>query len=287
MARERYAQVRSKNYSCNGLRKSGDGIGPFPIRSIVRLGSTTETEVAFPKSYGKYPIIEVNTVKAIQNSRSKLLMKACFKESNVRQSDWFTFNRNTLFTKFGEQPKLPTDISGDLLPFPILAKRVFGFKGQGMVKIDIAGQLETFIRDKTDSTLNSYYFEQFFNGSREYRLHVAEDGCFMAWRKLRKRETPEDRRWYFNSDYCNWVGENHELFNKPSNWNEMVNESIKALKAVGLDIGCIDLRCQGSNKKKPEFIIVEVNSAPALAEQGIIAYREKLYNIINNKIKKL
>jgi len=46
MAKERYAQVRSKNHSCNTLRKSGDGIGPFPIRSIVRFGSKTDTEIA-------------------------------------------------------------------------------------------------------------------------------------------------------------------------------------------------------------------------------------------------
>lgn len=266
MTKERYTRVRSKNYSCASLRHNEKGIGPFPIRSLVRFGSTTPTEMIFPKSYGKYDIIEVNSVESIQNSRSKLLMKECFATNKVKQSEWaLPDNKDKL----------------NNMKFPLLAKRIFGYKGKGMVKLDNLEQLEEFI---ANTNLEGYYFEKFFNGSREYRLHVAEDGCFMSWRKLRKKETPDDKRWYFNSDYCNWVGETHDLFNKPANWDNMVNESVKALKSVGLDIGCVDLRCQSSGKTNPEFIIVEINSAPSLAEQGVEAYREKIYDIINDKI---
>lgn len=272
MTRERYARVRSKNHSCSLLRYKNKGIGPFALRSLVRLGSTTTTKEAFPKSYGIHTIIEVNTVEAIQNSRSKLLMKQCFKNNEVKQANWFSVNETIAQGHF------------DDLSYPIIAKRVFGFKGKGMSKIDNKEQLEEWLKK---SNTEGYYFEQFFNGAREYRLHITENGCFMAWRKLRRNDTPDDRRWYFNSDYCNWVGENHETFNKPRNWNLMVGESVKALKAVGLDIGCVDLRCQGYNKDNPEFIIVEINSAPSLAAQGIEAYREEITKVINNKINKI
>jgi len=268
MVRERYARVRSKNHSCSALRHRNNGIGPFRLRSLVRLGSVTETEVAFPKSYGKYTIIEVNTVESIQNSRSKLMMKACFDKSEVKQSAWWT-NHDDYGVKFVDH-------------YPILAKRVFGFKGKGMIKIDSEEQLEEFINNTTQAQLDGYYFEKFHNYAKEYRLHCTKDECFMTWRKLRK-EDAEDR-WFFNSSNCNWVNENHELFDKPSNWDLVVEECCKAIDAVGLDIGCVDLRIQSSKKDNPEFIVVEVNSAPSLGEQGVQAYKEKITEIINNKI---
>ena len=100
----------------------------------------------------------------------------------------------------------------------------------------------------------------------------------MEWRKLRKEDAKE--RWFFNSHNCNWVGPDHELFNRPSNWNEIVDSSIKALTSVGLDIGAIDVRIQSSKQKKPAYIICEVNSAPALGEQGVEIYEETIKKLL-------
>jgi len=273
-------QLRTKNFSAVDLKAANAGIGEFPARAIVRLGSRTSTQEAFPKSFGKRRIIEVNTVDAIENSRNKLLMKTCFAKLEVPQSRWFSGHHNGVI---GE-PNMPDgdqliDISA--LPYPILAKKICGFKGHGMVKIDNVDQMTEFLSKR----LPDYYYEQYFNGSAEYRLHVTEDGCFMAWRKLRKADTPDDRRWYFNSDHCNWVGEDHELFNKPSNWDEMITASVNALKAVGLDVGSIDLRCQTPKIKNPAFIVVEVNSAPSLGLKGLEMYRAEIAKIITKKIE--
>jgi len=131
---------------------------------------------------------------------------------------------------------------------------------------------------------SQWYAEAMANYAAEYRLHVTKDGCFMAWRKLRKADTPEDRRWYFNSDHCNWVGEEHELFNKPSNWDKMIEDSVKALVSTGLDIGSIDLRCQSPKRQDPDYKVIEVNSAPSLGEHGIEIYNAELIKIINDKI---
>ena len=281
-------QVRTKNHSAEDLRSKNGGIGNFPVRSVVRLGSRTPTNECFPISYGKKPIIEVNTVEAVENSRDKLRMKACFAEAEVPQADWWVLRGNNTAQMrdinpkhtYGDNPE-NSIIMPDNLPYPILAKRICGFKGKGMIKLDNQGQLEEFIKS---SNLNGYYFERYFSGSAEFRLHVTSEGCFMVWRKLRKSNTPEDKRWYFNSDHCNWVNEEHESFNKPSNWEEMVAQSINALEAVGLDIGSVDLRCQSPKKDNPKFIIVEINSAPALQSIGIEKYRTVLSDIISKKI---
>jgi len=137
---------------------------------------------------------------------------------------------------------------------------------------------------------SGYYFEEYFNGAREYRLHVTEDGCFLAWRKLRKDDAKE--RWYFNSDNCIWAGESNDSFDKPVNWNEITEHCVNALKAVGLNIGAIDVRVEsssdsnGKKRKTCKFIVLETNSAPALGEVGSEAYFKEIKRLINKKLSK-
>ena len=129
-----------------------------------------------------------------------------------------------------------------------------------------------------------WYAEAMKPFAREYRLHCTQNECFMTWRKLRRLDT--ENRWFFNSSNCNWVGEDHPLFDRPSNWDTIVEACINATKAVGLDITAIDVRVQSNSKTNPEFIILECNSAPALGDQGVIIYKQKLQELINEKITK-
>lgn len=128
----------------------------------------------------------------------------------------------------------------------------------------------------TDTT--EWYGESMKMYAREYRLHCTQTECFMSWRKLRRSDAEE--RWFFNSANCNWVGEDHELFDRPSNWDLIVEDCKKAMVATGLDIGSFDVRIQSSSKSTPEYIIVEVNSAPALGEQGVQIYKTKIQELI-------
>lgn len=100
----------------------------------------------------------------------------------------------------------------------------------------------------------------------------------MSWRKLRKSDAKE--RWFFNSSNCNWISPEHELFNRPNNWANIERDCIQAMIAVGLDIGAVDVRVQ--SKDNPEYIILEVNSAPALGEQGIEIYKNEIIKLIEN-----
>lgn len=264
-------QVRTKNHSSSGLRAKNGGIGDFSVRSIVRLGSRTSTQEAFPKSYNRRPIVEINTVESIENSRDKLRMKACFDRAGVPHAPWFTVDVMRAKVRDNELADL----------FPVLAKRITGFKGHGMRKLDNQAQLEEFLRGNT----NGYYFEQFKNFAREYRIHCTRNGSFMTWRKLRRADA--EQRWFFNSANCNWVGENHELFNRPTNFEAIERHCVQALEATGLDIGSFDVRIQSAQQRNPQYILVEVNSAPSLGEQGIEIYKEVLADLINNKIQNL
>ena len=268
-------QIRTKNPTSAPLRGQ---LGDFSMRSMVRLGSRTSIEDAYPRKPIDRPVIEINTIDAIENSRSKLLMKACFSEAGVPQADWWI-----------PEPEKPWNLlsqtgvtSSEYLPYPILIKRVFGFKGRGMLKIDTQEQLDEWIQNNLHAT--SWYIEHYRPFAREYRLHCTQSECFMTWRKLRRADA--ENRWFFNSTNCNWVGEDHPLFDRPSNWGAIVETCINATKAVGLDITAIDVRVQSSNKTNPEFIVLECNSAPALGDQGVEIYKQKIKELINEKITK-
>ena len=81
-------RVRSKNHSCAAIRHMNDnGLGFFPFRSVVRLGSRTPLKKVFPKSWDK--AVEINTAQSIEVSRSKLEMKEAFAKAEVPQSMWW------------------------------------------------------------------------------------------------------------------------------------------------------------------------------------------------------
>jgi D-alanine-D-alanine ligase-like ATP-grasp enzyme len=83
--------------------------------------------------------------------------------------------------------------------------------------------------------------------------------------------------------------ETNDLFDRPSNWDEIVSHSVNALKAVGLDVGAVDLRVQsstnsdGESRVNPKFIVIEINSAPSFGKVTEEKYIEQLPKILNRK----
>lgn len=273
-----YPRVRSKNHSVGGLRRSSKGLPALPIKSIIRFGSTTPTEQIFRKNSTN--VVEINTVDAILNSRSKLNMKQCFYEAGVPQSRWWTIESKTE-GKFIDIKNKETSINN--LPYPILVKRVYGFKGHGMLKFDTQESFAEWL--KTAQNEYPWYIEQYHSYVREYRLHCTANECFYACRKM-LRENAE-QRWFRNDSNCVWILEENPLFDKPTNWNLIVESCKKALVATKLDIGAFDVRVQSSEQDDPAYIIIEVNSAPAFGAITEQKYKEILPELITQKSKVL
>lgn len=251
-------RLRTKNPSARDLRTKLREVFS-PVRTLVRLGSLTKLNEVFRPGVR---VQEINTIEAIEVSRNKLAMHKAFDKLGVQHARLF---------RVGEIKN-----QKDLV-FPILAKKIVGQGGEGMKKLDSIADLDKFLRGSTEG----YYFEEYFNGAREYRLHVTKNGCFLVWRKLRKNNAKE--RWYFNNDNCNWISEENKSFDKPGNWDEIVQQSVLALKAVGLDLGAVDVRTQSTEgHKKVKFIILETNSAPALGRVGTDAYLNEIKKLSKN-----
>lgn len=258
-------QIRSRHDTHDHLRNN---LPKMPFKSVIRLGSTTEMVDTVAKG-GKR--IEINTVEAVKNSANKRLMKKCFTEAGVKTAKWCDANAQNQVTT---------------LEFPVVVKNIYGSRGNGNHLIKT---LEDFNNWKAGKELNNYIVEEFHNYNREYRLHITKDGCFYTCRKLLKNDTPENKRWFRNDSNCNWVVEDNPSFDKPTNWNQIVSECVKALKATKLDIGGFDVRVQSAKdnnnrvRQNPEFIIIESNSACSHGRITAEKYKAVLPGLLRDK----
>jgi carbamoylphosphate synthase large subunit len=252
-------KVRSRHKTHNPLREQ---LPLFKFRSIIRLGSTTSTPETGPH-------VECNTIAAVKNSANKYLMKNCFKKAGVTTAAQYNTN----------------ELNNNEI-YPIVAKHHFGSRGKGNYLLK---SVQEFDKWKVGKQLSSYIFEKFYDYNREYRLHVTKNGCFYACRKMLKAETPKDQRWFRNDSNCTWIMEINPQFDKPSNWANIEVQCVKALLAVGLDVGACDVKVQSAKDSKgkvrptPEFIVIEINSAPSFGTITTQKYLAEIPKILAAK----
>jgi hypothetical protein len=255
--------VRTRHPS-HGILRRNPLLRTFGKRILLRLGSITQLNGIRPYN------LEINSVDGIKNSSDKLKMKKCFDLAKVSHCFWYRFDLTSkTFLKNGvlnDDKKTLNDMF-----FPIIAKGRFGSRGNANTKIDNIEEFNTWLNGKD---LSRYLFELYFNGAREYRLHVSKNGCFYTNRKLRKQDAEE--RWFFNNLNCAWMLETNPLFKKPDTWDAIVEDCVNALDAVGLDLGAFDVR----TNKEGDWRIIEVNSAPSFGEITSEKYIQELNKII-------
>lgn len=255
-----------------------ENIGLQPFRSIVRLGSTTSTAHVYQSrpQVVQSRVIECNSVAAIRNSANKRLMKDCFTRAGVSTAPWFIPDGS-----IASITNWCTD------KYPIVAKHIYGSRGTGNYLLKTQEELTTWLNNRAN--LSDYILEEFMNYTKEYRLHMTTNGCFYTCRKMLKEETPKENRWFRNDTNCHWYMEENPEFNKPSNWSTIEADCIKALKSLGLDIGCFDVKVQseldakGRQRKEVKYIIIESGSAPSFGEVTQEKYLQEVPKVLRSK----
>lgn len=262
---KRYLRVRSRHPSHNILRSPknrvpGDGILCDHL-ALIRLGSVTESNIP----------IQINSIEGVKNSKDKLLMKRCFDREGVKTAKWDVFDNFETISEKG------ITFKDNQLNFPVVIKHRRGSRNRGNTLISNLKEFKEWFNRKD---YNNYIVEQYCKHSREYRLHVTEDGCFYTNRKLLKSDAKE--RWYRNDSNCVWILETNEGFNKPDSWDLIVADCVKALNAVGLDVGACDVKVD----TKGNFVVIEINSAPSFGQITAEKYKEIIPILVNKKANK-
>ena len=265
-----YPMIRSRHPSHNGLRNA---LRKMPFRSVIRFGSTTELDDPATRNGSR---VELNSADGIRNSSSKLKMKRCFDTLGVKTAPWMSASGPQSIIEFANE-----------IGYPIVAKSHHGSRGQGNTLLKTQSEIETYLRNKE---VGNYIFEKYCNYNKEYRLHVTEDGCFYSCRKMLKTEFKDHpNAWQRHDDNSAWILPENPLFDQPNNWNTIIEHCVKAVKSCGLDFGACDLRVQnntntdGERRSEPDFIVVEVNSAPSMGEITLIKYKEELPKLLMKK----
>jgi len=250
-----FLKVRSRHPSHDGLRNQIRVSQP----TVVRFGSFTEMS-----GYR-----EINSVNACMTSSNKRLMKEAFTAHNVKTALWcFPQNQEDVHQWINDH---------QLQNKQFIIKSLRGSRGRGLYKFNTVEDVINFYNRRG---YGGHILELFYNYNREYRLHVSKDGCFYTCRKMLRSDIDTANRWYRNDSNSTWIVEENPLFDKPVNWNTIVQECVKALAAVGLDLGACDVRVQSrttSNdrvRQNPDFIICEINSAPSFGEITLTKYKQ-------------
>ena len=262
-ARTMHLRVRTRNTSCAPLK-----LLEVPKRTIYRMGSETPLEEITRRT----DYLEINTPEGCKTSGDKILMKQKFIENEIPTAEYAIITPNIGVDAFKERLH-------QLLPEwkRMIIKHKHSSKGNGIYFIESIEALDEWLARNNPQ---NFIFEKYYTYSKEYRLHVDDtEGCFYTCRKMLKNDA--DVRWHRHENNSVWILEDNELFDKPNNWDNIVQDCMKAIKAVGLNIGAVDVKVQ-THKENPKYIILETNSAPALGEVGIEKYKEALINYIKN-----
>lgn len=267
-----YLKIRSRNYSANQLRKQIITDKP----AVYRLGSFTQNEKIFTAKQLKRDIIEINTAESCIISNNKFYMKKRFDNFQVKTANW-----TNLKDFVHKEMDVVNNVENYSIKFPVIIKHIHSSKGNGIYYYEKPEQLYDDYKNGKFHNIENYIIEQYHNYSREYRLHIDQFGCFLTHRKMLKNDAVD--RWHRHYINTVWIIESNVMFDKPSNWDDIVKECQKAIAAVGLDIGCVDVKVQNNKHENPKFIILETNSAPALGEETANLYKIELEKILRAK----
>ncbi len=203
-------------------------------------------------------------------------MKNCFDEAGIKHANW----KNGSFN-------YKQDIINWANPiYPIIAKHRRGSRGTGNFMINNESEFNIWLHGKI---LDNYIFEKYHTYNKEYRLHVSQNGCFYTCRKVLKNDTPQHLRFQRHDDNSAWLLETNPSFDKPVNWNDIINDCVKALKVLQLDFAAFDIKVQSTMDKKgnkrtnPEYIIIESNSAPSMGTITLERYLEEIPKLLKQK----
>jgi glutathione synthase/RimK-type ligase-like ATP-grasp enzyme len=233
--------------------------------TCIRFGSVTESNDA----------VQYNSPIAVRRSSDKLLMKIAWGDNEFTPRFAYMLE-DDMWRYRGED--ITTEQLYENLRFPILIKRQFRSRGQGMRKLDTIEDLQAQMPRirRTFGTSNEYYIEQFHAYSKEYRIHLGPDRAFYSCRKALRTEA--ENRWYRNDSNSVWFTQfdaNGNLkadFLQPENWQQICDTCMDFKNEIGLDFGAVDLIVANDGR----FKILEINSAPSFGEITLEKYIEEL-----------
>jgi glutathione synthase/RimK-type ligase-like ATP-grasp enzyme len=179
----RVPNIFSKNHSINSLRMNRSEktdiekrypLGRYPVRVVLNVGSKTKTCRSKCKEIHNQGGVVINHPDYIENASNKIKCKELLVKMGLPTPNWITFENLFTITKNNKVRLCKKRMK---LTYPIVAKKIKGMGGEGMVKINSEEELIQWRKNKDFSILRQYFFEEVFQPNikfnYEYRVAVS------------------------------------------------------------------------------------------------------------------
>lgn len=137
--------------------------------------------------------------------------------------------------------------------------KLTGFGGEGIILFDPKEELPP------DAPL----YIQYKKKKKEFRVHVFKGEVIDITQKKKRKDFDGEINTKIRNYHNGWVYCREEI----SIPEDLVEQAIKAVEALGLDFGAVDIIY---NKKEDKSYVLEVNTAPGLEGTTIQAYKNAI-----------
>lgn len=152
----------------------------------------------------------------------------------------------------------------------VVRKEVSGKAGEGVHFIDENTDL---VQSEADGLFDAPLFTIYEDRTEEYRVHIINgDVIDVTQKKLRNGTERTDDVMRLRNHNNGWVFARKDINIPP----QVLEESLKAVSALGLDFGAVDV---GWNGEIGRAVVFEVNTAPALKGTTLYRYAKRFSEI--------
>lgn len=164
-------------------------------------------------------------------------------------------------------PPIATSIdAAALLQFPVVCRtKLRGHSGDGIV-----------IANNAEELVDAPLYTQYVKKKDEYRVHILKDNPFFVQRKARKLDH-EQPNWLVRNLAGGFVFVECPEEEVP---DDVVNQAVRAIAALGLDFGGVDVIW---NEREGKAYVLEVNTACGLEDRTAEKYQQSLDNLFKGE----
>lgn len=194
---------------------------------VIRWGNRIEAET------NKGSIV-YNKAEAIANATDKKLSREIFIKEKVRT------------------PQLVTPSTVKNNQWPIIARPSRHAKGKNFI---VLKDINTFRQHYSQHNKDGWYYSEFINKEREYRVHCAHGKVLAVMQKTAGGDKIAWNRAVTGEPFTRVAQENYPF--------SVCFQALKAVKALGLDFAGVDVM-EITENGKPQGYVLEVNTSPTL-----------------------
>lgn len=194
----------------------------------------------------------INKPEAIRNASNKLKSFELFQEAGVSIPQFFT--------GIEDVRQYLTDNANSSI---VCRTKLSGHSGDGI-----------FIADGENSLVQAPLYTVYVKKQEEYRYHVFMGAVVDIQRKARRLDVPaENVNWQVRNLDGGFIFAREGVVASPV----ASAEAIRAVEALGLDFGAVDLIW---NQREDKYYVLEVNTAPGLAGSTLDGYAARFKEVL-------